>query len=404
MALLPVSEALERILAQAPAMPPETVDLRHAAARTLAAPIAALFDGPPFDASAMDGYAVKAVEAASLSTPLRLVGTSAAGRPFLDTLKSGETVRIFTGAVVPAGADAVILQEDSTQLAEGFVSFREPPTAGQHVRKRGEDFRRGEVLIDSGRRLTSRDILLIATAGNAKVDVARRPKVAILSTGDELVEPGAPLAPGQIMQSNGYGLAALLEATGAHVKLHPIVRDTREALASAIADNADADILLTVGGASVGDHDLVRPALEDAGATLEFYKVAMRPGKPLFFGTRHTRERNQLCLGLPGNPVSSLICARVFLVPLIARMLGRLAALEPFDAIASIAIPANGPREHYMRASLQIDSIPPRVSPFSSQDSGRVSLLQKANCLIVVEPDMPAQPAGSTVKVLPLDF
>jgi molybdopterin molybdotransferase len=403
MALLPVAEALARILSSANPTGVEQVDLMNAPGRTLANPLVASIDGPPFDASAMDGYAVYTADAATSGARLRLAGVSAAGRPYTGRIDRGDAVRIFTGAMIPEGADTVVIQENAA-VDGGNVSFDEAPHVGQNIRRRGEDFRAGASVIDKGQRLGSRDILLAAAAGHAKLDVARKPVVAILSTGDELREPGTPLRPGQIPASNGYALAALVEAAGGSPRLLPVAGDTLEALKAAIASAADADILLTIGGASVGDHDLVRPALEQSGAALDFYKIAMRPGKPLFFGTRKIHQRTQHCLGLPGNPVSALICARVFLVPFIARMLERDDPLEPFDAIAATSIPANGPREQYMRGMLDTSTVPPRAHAFESQDSGRVSTLQKANCLIVVSADAPTQPAGSTIKVLRLDF
>lgn len=259
-------------------------------------------------------------------------------------------------------------------------------------------------MIDVGQRLTARDILLAAMAGHPTLPVVRKPVVALLSTGDELVEPGTSLAYGQISASNSFGLGAVVEAAGGEARLLGIARDSFESLAAALERATGADILVTIGGASVGEYDLARPALEKSGAKLEFYKIAMRPGKPLFYGARTIGGKHQHCLGLPGNPVASLICSRVFLVPLIGRMLGREVPLETIDAVLADELPANGPREHYMRATLDFTTSPPRVRPFKNQDSGLVTALQKADGLIVVPIGAPAQPAGTPVKVLKLDI
>ena len=402
MALLAVEDALARILDGASALEAEPTPLRQAANRTLALDVAALTDNPPFDASAMDGYAVRAEDALAGAT-LSQVGVSAAGRPFNGTLGSNQAVRIFTGAAVPNGADAIVIQEDTS--ADGNnISIREAASVGDNIRARGQDFKNGEVLIPRGRQLNARDILLAASCGHPTVPTVRRPVVAILSTGDELVAPGTPLSPGQIPASNSFGLAAMVEAAGGEARVLETAHDTLDSLKHAIAQAADADILLTIGGASVGDHDLVRPALEAAGAKLDFYKIAMRPGKPLFFGKRESSGRQQRCLGLPGNPVSAHICARVFLVPLIGALLGRQTPFEAIDAKLGAALPKNGPREHYMRGRLDMSVAPPRATAFSSQDSGRVVGLQQADCLIVVQADAPPLPEGTNVRVLKFDF
>jgi molybdopterin molybdotransferase len=402
MALLPVAEALKRILDTAAPLASEDVDLRHALGRTLAHPISAKVDNPPFDASAMDGYAVRADDVTAPAS-LELIGQSGAGRPFQGQVGKGQTVRIFTGAPVPDGADTVVIQEDVT--ASGMtIAIGEAAARGANVRARGQDFSKDEPLIAAGRRLTARDILLAASSGHATLSVARRPVVAILSTGDELVDPGTALAHGQIAASNAYGLAAVVEVAGGEARPLGVARDSLEALARSIAAAEGADILVTTGGASVGDHDLVRPALEAAGAKLDFYKIAMRPGKPLFFGSRLAGGARQHCLGLPGNPVSAMICARVFLVPLIGRLLGREAPLEASEAILAEPISANGPREHYMRGTLDTSFSPARVTPFPNQDSGIITALQRADCLIAVAAGAPPQAAGSKVKVLKLDI
>ena len=403
MALLPVAEALKHVLEAANTLETEDVGLREALGRTIARAVEARVDNPPFDASAMDGYAVRAEDVAQVPATLKLIGEAGAGQPFSGKISKGETVRIFTGAALPDGADAVVIQEDVT--ADGAnIMFRERADRGDNVRPKGQDFTKGRPLLEKGRRLTARDILLAAAAGHATLPVVRKPIVALLSTGDELVEPGTPLLHGQISASNSFGLAAVVEAAGGEAHLLGIARDSFESLADALKRADGADVLVTIGGASVGDHDLVRPALEKSGAKLEFYKIAMRPGKPLFFGSRIIGGTRQHCLGLPGNPVSSLICSRVFLVPLVGRLLGRDVPLEAIDAVLGDQLPANGPREHYMRARLDLSTSPPRAVPFKNQDSGLITALQHADCLIVVPVGAPAQPAGTAVKVLKLDI
>jgi molybdopterin molybdotransferase len=403
MALLPVAEALKHVLEAANTLETEDVGLREALGRTLARAIEARVDNPPFDASAMDGYAVHAEDVAQVPATLKLIGEAGAGRPFSGRVGKGETVRIFTGAALPDGADAIVIQEDVTTDGAS-ITFRERADLGDNVRPKGQDFTKGRSLFEKGRRLTARDILLAAAAGHATLPVVRKPIVALLSTGDELVEPGTPLAHGQISASNSFGLAAVVEAAGGEARLLGIARDSFESLSEALERANGADILVTIGGASVGDHDLVRPALEKSGAKLEFYKIAMRPGKPLFFGSRTAGGMRQHCLGLPGNPVASLICSRVFLVPLLGRLLGRDVPFETIDAVLGDELPPNGPREHYMRARLDLTTSPPRAVPFKNQDSGLITALQHADCLIIVPIGAPAQPAGTAVKVLRLDI
>ena len=403
MSLLPVAEALTRILGVARTLEPENVDLLQARGRTLASPVVSKLNNPPFDASAMDGYAVRAEDVASVPASLTVVGEAGAGRPFTGALRKGEAIRIFTGGSVPDGADAIVIQEN-VDASGSTITVRETASVGANIRPQGEDFRKDDVLLEAGRCLTARDVLIGASSGHGKLPVIRKPVVAILSTGDELVAPGNPLGPGQISGSNAYGLAAVVEAAGGEARFLGIARDTFASLEDRISAAGEADILVTSGGASVGDHDLVRPALEKAGAKLEFYKIAMRPGKPLFFGLRAADGKTQYCLGLPGNPVSSMICARVFLVPLIGRLLGRETPFQAIEAVLAEPVPANGPRQHYMRGLLDMNSAPPRVTPFKSQDSGLIKSLQRADCLVVVPANAPAQSAGKPVQVLKLDI
>ena len=399
---LSVAEALERVLADVAAIPAETVPIGQAMGRILAEPIVARLTQPPFNASAMDGYAVQSADLSVLPMRLSVVGQSAAGHPFPGRLEAGQAVRIFTGAPVPEGADTVVIQEN-TDAADGAVIIREGKTdLGLNIRPRGGDFSESDELLKAGRRLGARELTLAAAGGHGELNVRRRPVVAILATGDELVQPGKMPATGQIVCSNPLGVAALAAQAGAETRLLGIAKDTRESLAAHIEAARDADILITIGGASVGDHDLVGPVLEELGMSLAFWKIDMRPGKPLLFG----RLGAQRVMGLPGNPVSALICARVFLVPLIREMLG-LPRVEAAAVTAHLteAVEANGPRQHYMRAILgRGEDGSHIVRPTRSQDSSLVRTLSDANALLVRPPNAPALEAGTQVPVLLLDF
>ena len=399
---LSVAEALERVLADVAAIPAETVPIGQAMGRILAEPIVARLTQPPFNASAMDGYAVQSADLSVLPMRLSVVGQSAAGHPFPGRLEAGQAVRIFTGAPVPEGADTVVIQEN-TDAADGAVIIREGKTdLGLNIRPRGVDFSESDELLKAGRRLGARELTLAAAGGHGELNVRRRPVVAILATGDELVQPGKMPATGQIVCSNPLGVAALAAQAGAETRLLGIAKDTRESLAAHIEAARDADILITIGGASVGDHDLVGPVLEELGMSLAFWKIDMRPGKPLLFG----RLGAQRVMGLPGNPVSALICARVFLVPLIREMLG-LPRVEAAAVTAQLTevVEANGPRQHYMRAILGLGEDGSHVvRPTRSQDSSLVRTLSDANALLVRPPNAPALDAGTQVPVLLLDF
>jgi molybdopterin molybdotransferase len=400
-ALLSVEEALARVLDGVAPTQPETVMIENARGRVLAEPLRALLTQSPFDASAMDGYALQAADIATIPATLALVGESAAGHPFHGTVHTGEAVRIFTGAPVPEGADTVVIQED-TERRDGTVIVNEAEPKGGNIRTRGFDFREGDMLLSPGTRLGPRELSLAAAMGHRPIAVRRRPRVAILSTGDELVPPGARPGPGQIISSNHLGVGALCEAAGADVQQLGIARDTREDIVAHLAKAAGADVLVTCGGASVGDHDLVAPALEEQGLALAFWKIALRPGKPMMFG----RLGNSHVLGLPGNPVSSLICARVFLIPLIQALLGDTApATRAQQARLAVPLDANGPRQHYMRAvtSPASDGLS-LVTPVRSQDSSLLTPLAEANCLLIRAPNAPAAAPGSVVSILPLDF
>jgi molybdopterin molybdotransferase len=401
MTALSVEQALARILGGVVATPAEDMRIEAAAGRTLAAPLAARLTQPPFDASAMDGYAVRAADVAELPAALTLIGESAAGHPFSGRLLQGQAVRIFTGAPVPAGADAIVIQENVAREG-GRVIVREGTTDRGHIRDRGLDFAAGDVLLEAGRRLGPRELSLAAAMGHGTVSVRRKPRVAVLATGDELLPPGSDLGPGQIIASNHLGVAALADASGAQAHLLGIARDTPESLEAFIGEAADADILVTIGGASVGDHDLVKPALEKRGMALAFWNIAMRPGKPLMFGSLGT----SCVLGLPGNPVSAIVCSRVFLVPLIHALLGRPGRGEDLrQARTAVDLAANGPRQHYMRATMSPGPDGLAVArPVRSQDSFLLSPLAQSDCLLVRPVRAPAAPAGSLVPILPLDF
>ncbi len=400
-ALLPVAEALARITADLPQMETESVGLDAAAGRILAEDVTAALTQPPFDSSSMDGYAVRAADVAQVPAEVTLIGESAAGHGFSGTVAAGQAVRIFTGAPVPPGADAVVMQEDTRRVGDRVVIERSV-AVGENIRPRGLDFAEGRVLLAAGRKLTSRDLALAAAANRAVLPVRRRPRVAVLATGDELVPPGGNPRPDQIISSIPLGLAPLIAQAGAEPQLLGIAKDTRESLVAHIERAKEADILLTIGGASVGDHDLVQDVLTDMGMTLDFWRIAMRPGKPLLHGSLG----RQRVLGVPGNPVSALVTARIFLVPMIHRMLGLPQTQEGrFTARLAAPLPANGPREHYMRATLSRDedgSV--RVTAFASQDSAQLSNLAAADVLIIRPPHAPAAEVGETVTCLPLDF
>jgi molybdopterin molybdotransferase len=398
---LSVEDALARILDNVEPTPAEPVAIAAAHRRTLAEPLAALLTQPPFDASAMDGYAVRAPDLAKLPATLAVIGQAAAGHPFTGSLAAGQAVRIFTGAPLPAGADAIVIQENADRDGDKVI-VRDGTLDKGHIRRRGFDFREGETLLAAGRRLGPREVALAAAMGHGTLPVRRRPRVAILSTGDELVAPGQAPGPGQIVSSNHLGVAALAELAGAEVRLLGIARDTRESLDAHFDQARDADVIVTIGGASVGDHDLVGPVLQARGMALSFWKIAMRPGKPLMFG----RLGPARVLGLPGNPVSSLVCTRVFLVPLIRALVGLPARGEDIvQARAGVALEANGPRQHYMRATSApgTDGLAV-VTPVRSQDSSLLAPLAEADCLLVRPPQAPALLKGAFVPILRLDF
>jgi molybdopterin molybdotransferase len=347
----------------------------------------------------MDGYAARAEDVATLPATLRLIGQSAAGAGFRGSVGRGETVRIFTGAPVPDGADTIVIQEDAEQ-ASSMVTIKELSST-RHIRPRGQDFKEGEVLLQAGTRLGPRELMLAAAMNQPELPVRRKPKVAILATGDEVVPPGVELERDQIVSSVPCGLAALIERHGGEAMSLGIAKDEPESLVTLARAGRAADILLTIGGASVGERDLVASALRSEGLELDFWKIAMRPGKPMLYG----RLGNQRVLGVPGNPVSALICAHVFLVPMLERMLGLAEEARPQpEALLGEALEANGEREHYMRARSEWREDGVRiVRPLPSQDSSLVAALARADCLIVRAPHAPSLPRGARVRILPLD-
>jgi molybdopterin molybdotransferase len=397
--MLSIEDARARLLDGMHPVPAEVVPVADAWGRITAAPVVARLNQPPADVSAMDGYALYASDG-MLGARLRVVGSAPAGHPWSGRLAHGEALRLFTGSVMPEGADTVLLQEDAA--AEGdHVEVRETVRAGRHIRRRGQDFGQGDVLLPAGRKLTARDIGLAAAGNHPWVSVHRRPRVAILATGDEIALPGEPIPPGGIVSSNAHALAAFVRACGGEPLVLPNVRDDADAIAAAGATAAGSDLLLTTGGASVGEHDLVQAGLGRGGLTLDFWKIAMRPGKPLMFGHLGPVP----VLGLPGNPVSALVCAVLFALPAVSRLSGLPVAAPPTQrAVLATALPANDRRADHLRATLvpSEDGSPPVATPFERQDSAMLRLLAHADALILRPPHAPAAAAGERVPVIAL--
>ncbi len=399
-ALMAVAEALARVLEGAAPLPAEQVALEDAPGRVLAEDLTALRTQPPDAVSAMDGYAVRASDVAQVPATLHVIGEVPAGHPFTGEIKQGQAARIFTGGVLPSGSDTVVIQELATRDGDN-VTIRKTAAKGRNVRGKGIDFSQGEVLLRQGRRLTDRDVMLAAAMNHATLPVHRRPKLAVLATGDELVPPGSTPKPGEIVYSNGFALIALAQQAGAEVTNLGVARDRIEDIAAGVrkARDGGADILLTTGGASVGEHDLVQRALHSEGLGLSFWRVALRPGRPMM----HGRLGAMHVLGVPGNPVSAYVCAFLFLLPLIARLTGRgdlAEAAEP--ARLGCDLPANDERQDYLRATLSPGPDGPVATPLPHQDSSLMAPLAAADCLLIREPHAPAAAAGSPCVILKL--
>jgi molybdopterin molybdotransferase len=400
---LSVAESLALVLADTAPLPPEQAALVDACGRVLAADLKALRTQPPSDVSAMDGYAVRAADVASAPVRLTVVGEVAAGSVLDREIGSGEAARIFTGGVMPRGADTVVIQENTTRQGD-VVCIEMPAARGRNVRPKGLDFSEGAMLLASGRQLTVRDIGLAGAMNHPTVPVHRRPRMAVLVTGDELVPPGAAPAPGQIVTSNAFTLAALGRREGADTLDLGIVPDRLDATMAAVrrAREAGADVLVTTGGASVGDYDFVQRAFMAEGVKLSFWKVAVRPGRPLM----HGRLDEMRVLGLPGNPVAAFVCGVLFLAPLLRRLAGRTdLSLPEEEAVLGCALPANDERTDYLRATLETTPDGTRVATaFSSQDSSMMVPLAQADCLIVRDPFAPAAVPGAPCRILNLQF
>jgi molybdopterin molybdotransferase len=397
-ALLSVTEALERVLADAAPLPAEEVPLEKADGRVLAYDLKARRTQPPADVSAMDGYAVRASDVAQAPARLKVIGEVPAGRPFNAQVGPGEAARIFTGGFVPDGADVVVVQELAKRDGD-WVEVQKPIVAGRNVRRRGLDFNKGDKLFAKGHQFTARDLALVAGMNHPLVPVYRKPKVALFATGDELVPPGNEPGPGQIVYSNGFALAALIREEGGDVIDLGVVGDKLDATIAAVRDARDrgADILVTTGGASVGDYDFVNRALAAEGLALSFWKIAMRPGRPLMHGRLDAMQ----VLGVPGNPVSSYVCAFLFLVPLIRRLTGRGDLVPPTEtATLGCDLPENDERADYLRATLSNGGGGLVATPFPLQDSSMMAPLAKADCLLIREPYAPPAKADSRCSII----
>ncbi len=410
--LLPVDDALKRILEDVRPLDAEEVPLAAATGRILAEPLAASRDMPPFDASSMDGYAVRAKDVRQVPVELRVIAEAAAGHGVDVEVGAGEAVRIFTGSPLPKGADCIIIQEN-TEREGDVVRVLQPGVRGRFIRERGMDYRAGETLLQPGTKLGARQINLAASLNFPVLPVRRKPRIAILATGDELVLPGQEPGPDQIIASNSFGLAAFIEQHGGEPVDLGLQPDDVNAIAEAIERGAEADVLISIGGASVGDYDFVGTAFDKLGIARDFWRIAMRPGKPLMFA----RRGKQRILGLPGNPVSALVCSFVFLRPLMAALLGTDMPLPRQMAVLGADLPENDLRQDYLRVRLQwpqegteqadapdVRRLLPVALPFSRQDSAMLRRLVEADALLVRPPFAPPLAKGTLVEVLRIDF
>ena len=395
--MISVDEAVQRVTRAFAPLPSEKVALTDALGRVLARDAVAALDHPPAPMSAMDGYAVKSADA-RVGAELTVIAEAPAGRPYMGRVGSGQAVRIFTGGVVPEGADAVVLQEDVD--AHGKIArIKQAPRPRENVRERGLDFHTGDVLLERGRRLSARDVALLASADFARLDVARKPRVAVVATGDELSRPGEPRAPGGIVASSTYAIQAMVREWGGDPIDLGIIPDRNEELAKLPAATRGMDLIITLGGASVGDHDLIQSALSPHGFTLDFWKIAMRPGKPLIFG----RLNASPLIGLPGNPVSAMVCAILFVRPAISAMLGAPSASLIRTARLTAPLKANGKRQDYIRAKLKVSDGRLTAEPFALQDSSMQKVFAHADALIIRPIDAPAAVVGDEAQVLLLE-
>lgn len=395
--MIAVDEAVSRIVGSFMTLSPEDVALTDACGRVLAEDVVAGFDQPPRDVSAMDGYAVRAADATA-GACLKVTGEAPAGRPFRGNLAAMQAIRILTGGVMPSGADAVVIQEDVRRTGD-VITISEAAKPGENIRVQGLDFRNGEILIRSGQRLTARDIAIVAAADMPVVRVTRKPRIALFATGDELSRPGEPRKDGGIVASSTYAIQAMIRNWGGEARDCGILPDRIEAFETLPRQTAGADMIVTQGGASVGDHDMVQAALGRHGFVLDFWKIAMRPGKPLIFG----RMGQTPVLGLPGNPVSAMVCAQLFIRPAIAKMLGYPFEVPKVAAVLSSPLPANGKRQDYIRARLETRRDQVFAVPFRLQDSSTQKIFAQADALIVRAPEAPAAAAGDRVDALLLD-
>ncbi len=401
--LIPVADALKRVLSGVSVLSTEEVPLSKAAGRVLAEDVAARVSHPPADVSSMDGYAVRSADVATVPAPLKLIGESSAGDGFDGAVGAGQCARIFTGAPVPQGADAVVIQED-TDRVDDTVIMKESSKAGRYIRPAGLDFKKDQVLLEAGTVLSARHVGLAAGMNVPILKVQRKPKVALLGNGNELVEPGNPVGPHQIINSNTVAMMAFVTACGGEPIDLGIARDTVESLKEKMLQAQEADLLVTMGGASVGDYDLVQQVLGDQGFDLGFYRIAMRPGKPLIFGHMTGKTGPLPVLGLPGNPVSVGVTALLFMKPALEVMLGIAQDNKPIEtALLGRDLPENDRRQDYLRSRLSYDTDGQRIAtPFDKQDSSMMATLAHADCLIVRAPLAPAIGKGARVTIIPL--